>query len=61
MTVVEAALTRNHRERGPGLPIAQRTAQFIPTALDSGDEPFQAPSGQIRDRLNVADLRDEER
>ncbi|MGI8311097.1 hypothetical protein [Saccharopolyspora hattusasensis] len=30
-------------------------------ALGSGAEPLQAPNGQIRDRLNVADLRDEER
>ncbi|RKT82574.1 4-amino-4-deoxy-L-arabinose transferase [Saccharopolyspora antimicrobica] len=30
-------------------------------ALGSGDLPLQQPAGQIRDRLNVADLRDEER
>ncbi|MER5391265.1 hypothetical protein ABTZ89_19455, partial [Saccharopolyspora sp. NPDC002686] len=29
--------------------------------LDSGDQPLEPPNGQIRDRLNVADLRDEER
>ncbi|MEU5853156.1 hypothetical protein [Saccharopolyspora shandongensis] len=30
-------------------------------ALGSGDQPLLATDGQIRDRLNVADLRDEER
>ncbi|MGW1678927.1 hypothetical protein [Saccharopolyspora sp. NPDC002376] len=30
-------------------------------SLDSGDQPLQQPTGQIRDRLNIADLRDEER